>query len=149
MTERGHTLITGGAGFIGCQVARRLLERGDPVRIFDNLYHCDRRRLAEVVDLGAELVEGDVTHHSAVTRAVAGAGTVIHLAALCINKSVVDPEESLAVNLMGTQHVFDAAAQHGVGRVVFASSASVYGEPESLPQRETDALRPQDRKSVV
>jgi UDP-glucose 4-epimerase len=143
MTEGGGTLITGGAGFIGSYVGRRLLERGDRVRIFDNLYHSDARRLAELVDLGAEFVEGDVSYHSAVTRAVAGAERVIHLAALCINKSVVDPEESLAVNLLGAQHVFDAAAQHGVRRVVFASSASVYGEPDELPQRETDPLKPQ------
>ena len=77
-----------------------------------------------------------------VESAVRGVEAVVHLAAVCMNKSIADPTESLDVNLMGTQNVFDAVARAGVRRIVYASSASVYGDPTRLPMREGDALAP-------
>jgi UDP-glucose 4-epimerase len=73
---------------------------------------------------------------------MAGVDRVAHLAALCINKSIADPTESFDVNLLGSQHVFESAAEHRVNRVVFASSASVYGDPKRLPMREADPPDP-------
>ena len=66
----------------------------------------------------------------------------MHLAAVCMNKSIADPTESLDVNLMGTQNVLDAASRASVRRIVYASSASVYGNPTQLPMREDDKLAP-------
>jgi UDP-glucose 4-epimerase len=71
-----------------------------------------------------------------------GVEAVVHLAAVCINKSIADPAESLDVNLIGTQHLLDSATRNGVGRVVFASSASVYGDSATLPMREDGPLDP-------
>jgi UDP-glucose 4-epimerase len=136
-------LITGGAGFIGSHVVPMLLERGDRVRILDNMSRGDRGRVADWVGTGrAELVEQDVRYGGAVHQAMTGCEAVIHLAAVSINKSEADPFESIDINVVGSNNVFKAAADHGVRRVVFASSASVYGDPETLPMREDGPLRP-------
>jgi UDP-glucose 4-epimerase len=143
MGEAKTVLVTGGAGFIGTIVTRQLLERGWRVRILDNFYRPDRTRLDALRSAAAlEIIEGDVRYRAAVDRAMAGVDRVVHLAALCINKSIADPTESFEVNLLGSQHVFESAAEHRVARVVFASSASVYGDPKRLPMRETDAPDP-------
>jgi UDP-glucose 4-epimerase len=137
-------LVTGGAGFIGTRLNARLLDRGYRVRIFDNFYRADRAVLSDLLASDrVELVEGDVRYRAAVDRAMQGVDRVVHLAALCINKSQADPEESLEVNLAGSENVFASAASAGVQRLVFASSASVYGDPEHLPMAEDGPLRPQ------
>lgn len=137
-------LVTGGAGFIGSIVCRRLLESGSSVRILDNFYHPDRERLDQISGHERiEIMEGDVRYRAAVDRAMRGVDRVAHLAALSTNKSVSDPSESFDVNLMGSQHVFASAGEHGVARVVFASSASVYGDPKALPMTEDDRPDPQ------
>ena len=136
-------LVTGGAGFIGSHLVPQLIERGDRVRILDNMSRGDRDRIAGWAATGrVELVEQDVRYGGAVHQAMAGCDAVVHLAAVSINKSEADPFESVDVNVVGSNNVFKAAADHGVGRVVFASSASVYGDPETLPMREDGALRP-------
>lgn len=136
-------LVTGGGGFIGGHLVPLLTEAGYRVRSLDNRYRADPEVLAAQERLGVELVEADVRSRGAMDRAVRGADAVIHLAATAINKSFADPAESLEINLLGTEHTFAAAADAGVRRVVFASSASVYGEPESLPMREDGPLAPQ------
>ena len=132
-------LFTGGAGFIASHVIPLLLDRGDRVRVFDNLSRGDRDRVA---GFGVELVEGDVRYGGAVRAAMRGCTHVIHFATVSINKSIADPHESVDINLVGNHNVFAAAADEGVSRVVFASSASVYGEPDRLPMHEDDVLRP-------
>jgi len=72
-----------------------------------------------------------------------GADYVVHLASIAINKSVVDPEESVEVNMVGSDNVYAAAAEAGVRRLVFASTASVYGDPDTLPMSEDGPLKPQ------
>ena len=141
--SRNTVVVTGGAGFIGSRVVERLLARGTTVRILDNFHRADHERLAVMVGRGAHLTIGDVRDRNVVEEVVRGADGVIHLAAFCLNKSLADPEESLQVNLVGSEHVFDEACRAGVRRIVFASSASVYGEPERLPMRESDMPRPQ------
>jgi UDP-glucose 4-epimerase len=135
--------VTGGAGFIGLHVVPLLLEKGYRVRIFDNMWRGDRDKVAELVATGdVELVEQDVRYGGAVHAAMKGCASVIHLAAVSINKSQADPSESVDINMVGNHNVFAAAADHGVRRLVFASSASVYGDPEKLPMHEDDVLRP-------
>ncbi len=139
----GTVLVTGGAGFIGSYVVRELASRGCRVRVLDNMYRADPAVVVEQERLpGVELVEGDIRYRAAVDRAVAGTDAVVHLAALAINKSIAAPEESVEVNLNGSQNVFAAAAEAGVRRLVFASSASVYGEPRTLPMLEDGPLDP-------
>jgi UDP-glucose 4-epimerase len=142
-TRESTVLVTGGLGYIGAHAVREILDRGWKVRILDNQYRSDPRTAREVIELsGVDLVEGDVRYAHTVDRAVSGAEAVVHLAAVCMNKSIADPTESLDVNLGGTLNVLDAASRHGVRRVVYASSASVYGNPHALPMRETDPMRP-------
>ncbi len=143
MANDTTVLITGGGGFIGNHVTRALLNHDLRVRIFDNLYHADRENLAELETMGVEFIDGSVTYRGAVGQAMKGVNQVIHLAAVAINKSLDSPEESLMVNLIGSQHVFQQAVEQGVDRIVFASSASVYGEPDALPQSEDHSPKPQ------
>ena len=142
MSDR-TVFFTGGAGFIGMHVVPMLLERGYRVRIFDNMFRGDRDKAAELVATGqVELIDQDVRYGGAVHRAMAGCSHVIHFAAVSINKSVADPYESIDINMVGTHNVVAAAADHGVRRLVFASSASVYGDPTRLPMHEDDELSP-------
>jgi len=136
-------LVTGGLGYIGSHVVHDLVARGWRVRVLDNRYRSNPQVAAQVAALpGVEVIEGDVRYAHMVEAAVRGVEAIVHLAAVCMNKSIADPTESLDVNLMGTQNVLDAAARAGVRRIIYASSASVYGEPESLPMAETSPLSP-------
>ena len=141
--SRPLVAVTGGGGFIGTHLARDLLKRGYRVRAVDNLYRPVRHALDELLGSdGFELVEGDVRYRDALARSLDGTDFLVHLAALSINKSVVDQAESLEVNLLGSQRAFETAIDVGVQRIVFASSASVYGEPTRLPMHEDDPLHP-------
>lgn len=144
--ETETVFFTGGAGFIGLHVVPMLLDQGRKVRIFDNMFRGDR---AAVEALQAahpgrvELVDQDVRYGGAVHAAMKGCSTVIHAAAVSINKSQADPHESMAINTIGSHNVIAAAAEHGVRRLVYCSSASVYGDPKKLPMHEDDDLSPQ------
>jgi len=142
-TQDSTVLVTGGLGYIGSYVVRDLLSRGWRVRVFDNYYRCDRAVASELAALDrVDVVEGDIRYANAVESAMRGVEAVVHLAAVCLNKSISDPTESLDVNLLGTQNVYDAASRAGVRRIVYSSSASIYGNPKSLPMRETDIPAP-------
>ncbi|MBA3434140.1 MAG: SDR family oxidoreductase [Actinobacteria bacterium] len=136
------TLVTGGAGFIGSNVVRALLDRGDDVRVLDNFSTGNRANLAEIAgDL--QLVEGELRSYERVHNAVRGVEVVFHLGALgSVPRSVQDPLTSSAVNVEGTLNVLLAARDEGVRRVVFASSSSMYGNQDELPLRETMAPDP-------
>jgi UDP-glucose 4-epimerase len=143
LTTSKTVFFTGGAGFIGMRVVPLLLERGYQVRIFDNMFRGDRDKVAELVARGnVELIDQDVRYGGAVHHAMKGCSHVIHFAAVSINKSEADPYESIDVNMVGNHNVFAAAADHGVEHLVFASSASVYGNPKKLPMHEDDELSP-------
>ena len=133
-------LVTGGAGFIGSNLARALLERGDDVRVLDNFSTGNRRNLA---GLDVEIVEGELRSYERVHNAVRGCEVVHHLGALgSVPRSVQDPLTSGAVNVEGTLNVLLAARDEGVRRVVFASSSSIYGNQPELPLRESTAPDP-------
>lgn len=136
-------LVTGGLGYIGSHVVPDLVDRGWRVRVLDNRYRCDPDAAEAVAALpGVDVVEGDIRYANAVDSAMRGTEAVVHLAAVCLNKSISHATESLDVNLLGTQNVLDAALAGGVRRFVYASSASVYGNPTALPMREDAATSP-------
>jgi UDP-glucose 4-epimerase len=140
---RETVFFTGGAGFIGLHVVPMLLEEGYAVRIFDNMFRGDREAVAKLAVQGdVELIDQDVRYGGAVHQAMKGCSKVIHAAAVSINKSQSDPYESMDINMIGTHNVIAAAADHGVDRLVYCSSASVYGDPEKLPMHEDDTLHP-------
>jgi UDP-glucose 4-epimerase len=133
-------LVTGGAGFIGSNLVRALLERGDAVRVLDNFSTGSRTNLE---DLDVEVIEGELRSYERVHNAVRGVEVVFHLGALgSVPRSVQDPLTSSAVNIEGTLNVLLAARDEGVQRVVFSSSSSVYGTQTELPVREELAPNP-------
>ncbi len=124
-------LVTGGAGFIGSNLVRELLERGDDVRVLDNFSTGNRRNIE---GLAVEVVEGELRSYERVHNAVRGVETVFHLGALgSVPRSVQDPLTSSAVNVEGTLNVLLAARDEGIRRVVFTSSSSIYGVSNPLP----------------
>jgi UDP-N-acetylglucosamine/UDP-N-acetyl-alpha-D-glucosaminouronate 4-epimerase len=124
-------LVTGGAGFIGSNLVRGLLERGDDVRVLDNFSTGNR---ANLDGLDVEIVEGELRSYERVHNAVRGVELVYHLGALgSVPRSVQDPLTSSAVNVEGTLNVLLAARDEGVRRVVFSSSSSIYGSATELP----------------
>jgi UDP-glucose 4-epimerase len=135
-------LVTGGAGFIGSHIATALVERGNRVRVLDNLSTGHRSNLAHVKSK-IELIEGDLTDRDAVTRAVAGVECVFHQAALAsVPRSVEAPLDTNAACVTGTVSLLDAARQAGVRRVIYAASSSAYGDQPTSPKRETDLPAP-------
>jgi len=137
-----RALVTGGAGFIGSNLVRALLEHGDNVRVLDNFATGNRANLEEIVG-EIEIVEGDLRSYERVHTAVRGTDVVFHLGALgSVPRSVQDPLTTTAVNVEGTLNVLLAARDEGVGRVVAASSSSVYGDGGTFPRVETQAPNP-------
>jgi UDP-glucose 4-epimerase len=137
-----RVLVTGGAGFIGSNLVRALLERGDAVRVLDNFSTGNRRNLEEIAD-GVEVVEGELRSYERVHAAVRGVELVFHQGALpSVPRSVHDPLTTSAVNVEGTLNVLLAARDEGVRRVVFASSSSVYGNAGPLPRVESASPDP-------
>ncbi len=138
-------LITGGAGFIGSNIAIELLKRGEEVRILDN-FATGRNINIDPIRDRIDLIDGDIRDFWTVAEAVEGIDYVLHQAALpSVPRSVKNPLTSNAVNIDGTLNILEASRQAGVRRVVAACSSSVYGESEILPKVETmspDPLSP-------
>ncbi|WP_043310349.1 NAD-dependent epimerase/dehydratase family protein [Pseudomonas sp. ML96] len=120
-------LVTGGAGFIGSHLCDALLVAGHRVRVLDDLSTGKRSNLA-LHDTRLELIEGNVADAALVRRAMADCSAVVHLAAVAsVQASVDDPVSTHQSNFVGTLNVCEAMREAGVRRVVFASSAAVYG----------------------
>ncbi|MDF2489399.1 MAG: NAD-dependent epimerase/dehydratase [Pseudomonas sp.] len=120
-------LITGGAGFIGSHVSDALLAKGHAVRILDDLSTGKRANL-QLQHPRLQLIEGDVADAALVARAAAGCKAVVHLAAVAsVQASVEDPVKTHQSNFIGTLNVCEAMRLNGIRRVVYASSAAVYG----------------------
>jgi UDP-glucose 4-epimerase len=133
-------LVTGGGGFIGSNLVRALVERGDEVRVLDNFSTGNRANLA---GLDVETIEGELRSYERVHNAVRGVEVVFHQGALpSVPRSVQDPLTTNAVNVKGTLNVLLAARDEGIRRIVFASSSSVYGNAGELPRVETQAPEP-------
>jgi nucleoside-diphosphate-sugar epimerase len=152
-------LVTGGAGFIGSHLVERLLAGGATVRVLDNLSTGSLRNLQVAAhrlrrqvhtpreaghDVRLEVVIGDIRDRGIVRKAARNVDAVFHLAALpSAALRRVTPSELQTVNVQGTLNVLEGAVAEGVTRLVFASSSSVYGTPESLPVSEACAVRPE------
>ena len=137
-------LVTGGAGFIGSHLAERLLREGHAVRILDDFSSGRRDNLAFAdANDRLEIIEGDIRDAGSVCHAMREVGGVFHEAALVsVPRSVEAPELSCDINAHGTARVLDAARRAAVRRVVFASSAAVYGDATELPVSERGPVRP-------
>ena len=134
-------LVTGGAGFIGSHLVRRLLADGVHVRVLDNFATGRRSNLAGVD--GIDLIEGDVRSRDDARRAVREADVVFHLAALpSVARSWQDPVSSLAVNAHGTANMVEAALEAGTRCFVYSSSSSVYGDQKAEVKSEDLEPRP-------
>ena len=133
-----RVLVTGGAGLIGSTIVDQLIDAGaGAITVLDNF---DRGRHANLADAVArfpvEIVTGDVRDRGTVRDACRGADLVFHLAAIRITQCAEEPRLALEVLVDGTFNVAEAAVAEGVGKVVFSSSASVYGDAEVLPTTE-------------
>jgi UDP-glucose 4-epimerase len=134
-------LVTGGAGFIGSNLVGLLLEEGHSVVVLDDISSGYEENLRP----GAGFVRGDVTDRSSVDSAIAGCDVVFHLAASVGNtRSIENPARDSQVNVLGMVNVLEAARAHDIRRVVFSSSAGIFGELKTLPIRED---HPQDPDS--
>ena len=132
-------LVTGGAGFIGSHLTKALVNNGYEVRVLDNL---STGSLENLEGVSVELFEGDIANWEVVKTAVSGTDIIFHEAALVsVPKSIEEPALNHASNVTGTFHVFEAARLANVRRVVYASSAAVYGDLPGLPKQETDPLQ--------
>ena len=130
-------LVTGGAGFIGSNLVEALLDRGEVVRVVDNL-STGRRENVERFGGHIDFLEGDLCDPDVARRACEGANIVFHVAALPgVPASLEDPRETARHGVLATVNVLAAARDAGARRVVFSSSCSVYGGGGTLPQKET------------
>ncbi|TAN61928.1 SDR family oxidoreductase [bacterium] len=133
-------LITGGAGFIGSNIAGKLLQEGNYVRVLDNFFSGKEDNLAFTKGLGKdkfELIRGDIRDKSACEKACDGIDYVLHQAALrSVPKSMKEPESYNDVNINGTLFMLQASSKAKVKRFTMASSSSVYGDTDKFPERE-------------
>ena len=129
-------LVTGGAGFIGCNLTRYILDKGCDVVVLDNFATGKRENLTEIAER-IELIEGDIRDRDTVDRAIDGCSAIFHEAALgSVPRSMNDPVTSHDVNVNGTVTVLEAARAAGVKRIVFAASSSAYGDQRKSPKHE-------------
>ncbi|MDO4551420.1 MAG: SDR family oxidoreductase [Planctomycetia bacterium] len=138
-------LVTGGAGFIGSHIVARLVKEGQvKVRVLDNFCTGFRKNLSPYLENGEiELIEGDLLHPDAVSRAVDGVEIIFHEAALAsVPLSVENPLKVHETCVSGTVQLLDAARKNGVRRVIYAASSSAYGDTPTTVKKETDLPAP-------
>jgi UDP-glucose 4-epimerase len=149
-----RVLITGGAGFIGHHLAIAWRRAGAEVVILDNFRTGKRENIAAIHKTvgteGVRVIEGSITKRAAVREAIAGCQVVHHLAAqVSVPESVEKPEECVEINVLGTFNVLDAARAEGASRVVFSSSAAVYGDDPRSPKTEDMTPAPKSPYGVT
>lgn len=141
-------VVTGGAGFIGSNIVRRLLDLGEEVRAVDDL-STGRKENLDSLPRSVYFYEGSICDIALLHRAFAEADFVLHQAARpSVQRSVENPAETNKVNVDGTLTVLSAARDEGIKRVVYASSSSVYGDLPDLPKRESAVPRPKSPYAV-
>lgn len=136
-----RALVTGGAGFIGSNIVGMLREEGVSVRVLDDFTTGYRENLEPFPDV--EVLEGDIRDGTLVEEAVKGCDVIFHTAAAVGNlQSIEKPLRDSEINVLGTLHVLEAARMHGVRRIVYSSSAAIFGELKELPIREEHPIEP-------
>lgn len=132
-------LVTGGAGFIGSNISKKLLEMGYEVRILDNLSSGFPSNIPD----GANFIKGSVVDGDIVMEAASGVDYIFHLAASVGNKrSIDDPIYDATVNVLGTLNVLEAARANKIKKLVYSSSAGIFGELKTIPIREDHPQEP-------
>jgi UDP-glucose 4-epimerase len=140
-------LVTGGAGFIGSHIVELYQERAEEIRVLDNLRTGYRHNLD---GLRHTFIEGSITDRDLVRKAVEGVDFVFHLAALVsVPESMAKPGECVDINVHGLLNVLEEASAAGVGKLVFASSAAVYGDNPSVPKIETMLPEPKSPYAIT
>jgi len=147
---REKVVVTGGAGFIGSHLAAELVRRGYRVVILDDL---STGKMANIEPLlgkeDVEFIRGSITERPRLPQLFAGVHYVFHLAAITsVPRSLISPEATHEVNASGTLNVLLAARDNAVRKVIYASSAAVYGDTPALPQREDMPPQPQSPYAV-
>ena len=141
MRHQPDILVTGGAGFIGSHICESLLSRGHVIRVLDDLSCGKAENLPKHDNL--EFVSGDIRKKQDCTKALDGVRHCIHLAGkVSVPYSIEHPEESANINILGFVTLLQAARNAGVERIIYASSAAVYGNPGPAPAIETQSLKP-------
>lgn len=140
-------LITGGSGFIGSHIVEHYQDIADEIRVLDNLRTGYRRNLDGLKHV---FIEGSVTDRDAVAKAVEGVDYVFHLAALVsVPESMAKPGECVDINVHGLLHVLEASAAAGVKKLVFASSAAIYGDNPAVPKLESMLPEPKSPYAIT
>ncbi|WP_367874400.1 NAD-dependent epimerase/dehydratase family protein [Luteolibacter sp. Populi] len=140
-------LVTGGSGFIGSHIVEHYQDKAEEIRVLDNLRTGFRKNLD---GLKATFIEGSVTDREAVAKAVEGVDYIFHMAALVsVPESMAKPGECVDINVHGLLNVLEAAAAAGVKKLVFASSAAIYGDNPSVPKLETMLPEPKSPYAVT
>ncbi|RLF04170.1 MAG: nucleoside-diphosphate sugar epimerase [Thermoprotei archaeon] len=137
-------MVTGGAGFIGSFVVEELVNQGYKAMVYDNFTSGSYENLKEALRTGSiKVVEGDVRDYGALLKCISEVEEVVHLASLIsVDESIERPELYFEVNAMGTLNVLRASIEARIKKLVYVSSAAVYGEPVKLPISEDHPLRP-------
>jgi UDP-glucose 4-epimerase len=140
-------LVTGGSGFIGSHIVEHYQDKAEEIRVLDNLRTGYRKNLE---GLKCSFIEGSVTDRETVTRAVDGVDYIFHMAALVsVPESMAKPAECVDINVHGLLNVLEAAAAAGVKKLVFASSAAIYGDNPSVPKLETMLPEPKSPYAIT
>ena len=140
--ENKEVVVTGGAGFIGSNLCRTLLEQGAKVTAYDNMYSGKMEFIKDLLDKGLNFVQADIRDPEALEKATKKCDKIFHLAAqTSVPFSMENPQEDCEINVIGTLNVLEAARKADV-RVVFASSCAVYGNPAKRPTPETYPTNP-------
>lgn len=140
-------LVTGGSGFIGSHIVQHYQDKAEEIRVLDNLRTGYRKNLD---GMQCEFIEGSVTNRDLVRKAVEGVDHVFHLAALVsVPESMAMPGECVDINVHGLLNVLEEASAAGVKKLVFASSAAVYGDNPTVPKLETMVPEPKSPYAIT
>ena len=140
-------LVTGGSGFIGSHIVEHYQDKADEIRVLDNLRTGYRKNLD---GLKCTFIEGSVTDRDLVAKPVEGIDYIFHMAALVsVPESMAKPAECVDINVHGLLNVLEAASAAGVKKLVFASSAAIYGDNPSVPKLETMLPEPKSPYAVT
>jgi UDP-glucose 4-epimerase len=132
-------LVIGGAGYIGAHVCRELLKAGHSLTVYDNLSSGTKENIVA----GTNFVLGDILDYRKLSSVMPGQDIVVHLAALkAAGESMINPEKFSTNNIIGTLNILNCMTEFGVRKIIFSSTAAVYGEPEFLPVTEAHPTNP-------
>jgi len=135
-------LVTGGAGFIGRNLVKSFL-KNNTIRIFDNLSNSSKEKISSMIENGVDFVNGDILDYETLVQSCKGYDVVIHLAAKTdVRESILHPEITNKVNVTGTINVLKSCIENKIKKIIFASSAAVYGDCKELPISEKSKTNP-------